>query len=437
MRPNPFAAAVLFILFPLCISALASDGEPAGRAVSEDPLEASAAVAELRRMGPEGLELLLEKHAEAIEAYKKTGRRTAGWDRLAAAIDAVAMQKDAYASRLYWHTDLDAARAAAARTGRPLLSLRLLGNLNEEYSCANSRFFRSTLYANAAVSRYMRENFVLHWRSVRPAPKVTVDFGDGRKIERTLTGNSIHYVLDPEGRVIDALPGLNAPDRFFSFLSASAALHGSISSDKDPDMRAESLRQFRVTGYRQLTRKIDRTARRLGLEFDVTAEPSREFEEMPPALLASEVAVTKSMIEISLLRDMTPDVIRYGSDQIDLRQWRKIAAETRVRSDLDAASVAFIRRQTARNGLTEQQFARLIGNLGEYIAVDTARNEFLLRPILLVWLTKDPDADIEKLNERIYAELFLTPGEDRWLGLYAPDLYTALEGSGVTDGRDR
>jgi hypothetical protein len=64
------------------------------------------------------------------------------------------------------------------------------------------------------VSQLLREHFVLHWQSVRPVPKLTIDFGDGRKMERTLTGNSIHYVMDSDGRVIDALPGMYGPGAF-------------------------------------------------------------------------------------------------------------------------------------------------------------------------------------------------------------------------------
>jgi hypothetical protein len=115
---------------------------------------------------------------------------------------------------LFWYTDLDQAKAAAKREGKPILSLRLLGKLTDEYSCANSRFFRTTLYSNAEISKALGERFILHWKSVRPAPKVTIDFGDGRKLERTLTGNSIHYVLDGDGQVIDALPGLYGPTAF-------------------------------------------------------------------------------------------------------------------------------------------------------------------------------------------------------------------------------
>jgi hypothetical protein len=47
---------------------------------------------------------------------------------------------------------------------------------------------------------------------------VTIDFGDGRKLEQTLTGNSIHYVLDSDGRPIDAIPGLYSPQVFLENL---------------------------------------------------------------------------------------------------------------------------------------------------------------------------------------------------------------------------
>ena len=127
------------------------------------------------------------------------------------ALEQLCQQRDCHASRLYWYTDLEKAKAAAKTTGKPILSLRLLGNLNEELSCANSRFFRVALYPNAAISQTLRDRFILHWSSERPVPKLTLDFGDGRKLERTVTGNSIHYVLDSNGNPIEAIPGLYTP----------------------------------------------------------------------------------------------------------------------------------------------------------------------------------------------------------------------------------
>ena len=134
-------------------------------------------------------------------------------------LDRLCGQFHAHTALLYWFTDLRAAQAEARRTRRPILSLRLLGRLDEELSCANSRFFRRLLYPDARINRLLRERFVLHWQSVRPVPIVTIDFGDGRRVRRTLTGNSLHLILDANGNVLDALPGLVSPDVFHRLLT--------------------------------------------------------------------------------------------------------------------------------------------------------------------------------------------------------------------------
>ena len=174
--------------------------QPVQAAMPGTPTE----VATLRQEGPAALDRLLALR----------GKPGVDQGRLRRMIDAVARQKDAHASGLYWHTDLEAAKTAARAQGKPILSLRLLGNLDESLSCANSRLFRTTLYANSRVSRYLRDRYVLHWRSVRPAARVTIDFGDGRTLTTTLTGNSLHYVLDPSGRPVDVLAGLYGAGRF-------------------------------------------------------------------------------------------------------------------------------------------------------------------------------------------------------------------------------
>ena len=81
----------------------------------------------------------------------------------------------------------------------------------------------------------LRDEFVLHWQSVRPVPKVTIDFGDGRKLERTLTGNSIHYVLDSDGRPIDALPGLYGPQAFLRGLENARSVVFAVKDLSEPD----------------------------------------------------------------------------------------------------------------------------------------------------------------------------------------------------------
>ena len=199
------------------------DRTPLVMAIDIDPADR---ILTLRNQGPTGLEALLESNA-ALIAGMRGGLRPLDDPQVTALrtqIDQVARQRDAYASGLYWYTDLTAAKAEAARSHRHILSLRLLGNLDEEYSCANSRFFRTALYANTAVATHLRAHYVLHWQSVRPAPLVTIDMGDGRRIKRTITGNSIHYVLDADGSVLDALPGLYGPAAFLAALARSEPL---------------------------------------------------------------------------------------------------------------------------------------------------------------------------------------------------------------------
>ena len=80
------------------------------------------------------------------------------------------------------------------------------------------------LLSDANVSRFLEQNFVLYWNTVRPAPKVTIDFGNGHTLERTLKGNTIFYVLRPDGRVVDAVPGVYLPDAFQAQLTESLEL---------------------------------------------------------------------------------------------------------------------------------------------------------------------------------------------------------------------
>jgi hypothetical protein len=192
--------------------------------LSDDSELRRAAVARLRASGPDALrrltrkrdQFLLEHALHAVAPSRAdSDTKLKRWNEL---IDEVGGQRYCSVSRLYWHTDMDQAQSEAQRAGKPILSLRLLGNLTDEFSCANSRFFRTTLYANADISRYLREHFVLHWQSVRPVPRITIDFGDGRKLERTITGNSIHYLLHSDGQPIDALPGLYGPASFLQWL---------------------------------------------------------------------------------------------------------------------------------------------------------------------------------------------------------------------------
>lgn len=400
----------------------------ADQAITGTPDESAEAIRQLRGLGPDGLNGLLTTYAAEIAEFRDSGRETEKWRKISAAIDAVAMQKDAYASGLYWYTDLDAAKKAAGQQNKPILTLRLLGNLNEEFSCANSRLFRSLLYSNTEISKYLREKYILHWRSVRPAPRITIDFGDGRKIERTITGNSIHYILDDDGRIIEALPGLYSPKAFMIYLTQAKLVNDSL------DGRPKAEQDIAVMRYRKLS--FDRIkAKRDSLiklaEVKLTPEDPKSVDVLG-AYGAAPVATAKMVVtgEINLLRFY--DTFQAYEPRVDFSEWQRLADLYSPAPELDAASTSFVRKQTSKSGLTETEFDKMYARLRSFVGLDTTRNDFLYHTQLYSWLNSEQTVDLEAFNSRVYAEIFKTPDTDKWLGLYSTDVYAALDGNGIT-----
>lgn len=423
-------------------------------------------VESLREAGTAGLE-------KALAAYDRVRLGAAKpqpgeLQRLSAEIDRIAAQRHATISRLYWYTDLDEAKRAAKQAGKPILSLRMLGKLTDEFSCANSRFFRTALYANEKVSKTMRENFVLHWQSVRPVPKVTIDFGDGRVLQRTVTGNSAHYVLDAAGEPLDVLPGLYSPKEFQAWLDRTLALTAVY---RDTDELGNAVEQskrsiLRNYHFKRLAairengkRDIKQVAPHLLGYGDHDAEYGGYGGEFGgygsesaggdlngllnvSAIEASTRAYSKAGPELPVLEAI--QVSPQQTDRIVTKKlWRRLAELYRDDVQLDERSVAVMRQDNptafqagalaATKYIAEDPLLQVVQQFEESIALDTVRNEYLLHRQLHSWFTESTVAlDYDTLNERVYAELFLTPSSDPWLGLVPANTYTALQNDGLS-----
>ena len=455
MPRHLFPRPLLAMVVALSISGTALAGPPlaadsrnrrsteslARRAMNANKEESANAIGELRSMGPEGLSAFLEANSAEIESalskFSESSNQSisAKSNPVLAALDSICQQKDCSASRLYWYTDLDQAKSAARTSGKPILSLRLLGRLDEDLSCANSRLFRITLYANEQVSKLLRERFVLHWQSVRPVPKLTIDFGDGRKMQRTLTGNSIHYVLDSEGRVIDALPGMYGPGAFLRELvriSSSAATLGAFRTDEE---RTAALRRYHESRLNELENEWLNDVKRAGLRL----APSREIPKAPSAgssppsaQTAAPAAVSKAMmVERPVLRGMSdnPKLLdSIGSDA----GWSMIAALHVADATLDQATRALMLFKD--RSLAGAALQSAVTALERAVAEDTVRNEYVFRARIHGWLARGAVAsDVASLNEKVYAELFLTPSWDAWLGLRPAAAYSGIDNDGVRE----
>jgi hypothetical protein len=437
----------------------------AREAVSADPAVAAAAIAALREEGPRGLATLVQANGSLLDTHAAGVLGgglgdNAAWERLRVAMDGVGKQHDCYASRLYWFTDLDKARKEAQATGKPILSLRLLGNLDEDLSCANSRFFRTTLYANTEVANYLRQHFVLHWKSVRPVPKVTIDFGDGRKLQRTITGNSIHYVLDSSGQIVDALPGLYGAKAFMAGLHKAEEAARQVAGFPSVQKHA-ALRDYHQARLAALDADWKRDLGRIGLpvvSLLVSDESLRSLAPNaapppPSAQTAAMLTFSKSAIEAPLLRGgkrgAATDILSQPVQlSLDDRLMSRIALLHTESPSLDASARALLRakgpnamdamRITASKSRVEDPMLRAFQNLELTIAEDTIRNEYVFHSKIHQWLADEhANKELEPFNSRVYAQLFLTPDSDPYLGLVTPGTCSAIDNDGRLQAANR
>jgi hypothetical protein len=390
-----------------------TDAPAAARALSTHSWQSDPAIAELRAAGQPGVDALVAASSKLTTPEDVARFRTA--------LDRVCKQRDCYASHLYWYTDLTHAKAAARATGRPILSLRLLGQLDDELSCANSRFFRTTLYANAKIAKTLRENFVLHWSSERPVPKVTVDFGDGRKICSTVTGNSAHYLLDAGGNPLDVVPGLYSPDAFLAQLGNLQALYARYAR-LDRARRDDYIREYHVDQMLTAMRVRDVELQNLG-KARVTPLPVMPVKAVR-ASKAAPVAQTKMVLEVPILADLGQPI-----ETIADSDWKAISASHAAGVRFDAASLALMKEKASSFQ------PAMLARLQRTVAEDTLRNEYDLHLRIHQWYANGRrptrSTTLESLNKRVYAELFLTPAADPWLGLKTDDAFSAISGGGV------
>lgn len=374
----------------------------AARAAPSDP----AAVKTLRAAGYAGVDALASVHRAKPDEMQAAQVD----DAVKRAFDAVCGQRHGWWSRLYWHESIEPALEAAGRERKPILSVRMLGRLDEDLCCANSRFFRTILYADAEISKTLREKFVLHWASVRPVPKLTVDFGDGRKLERTITGNAAHLVLDAAARPVDCIPGLYGPGAFKKRLAWAESTAREVDPCPAHDARQETL----------------------FIEWAKDAEAIGLGPSSKEAAKAASKGGVAAGVEI-LNRAMSDDA------------WKKLSQRHFEETHIDARARRLMREGLPGRGGDDPGFAmtkrvvedplmRVLRPLQQSLAEDGVRNEYdLHRRVHEKFADGRAERDAQAFTDWVYTELFHMPPGDPFLGLAPVDAFTAITGGGEND----
>ena len=105
-------------------------------------------------------------------------------------------------------------------------------------------------------------------------------------------------------------------------------------------------------------------------------------------------------------------------------------------ADLDQRSIALIKRQNPvaverGNGAPAAQVSGVDGTRHSSQRIHVA-----LKAVHVADERSGVAHNVEKLNEKVYASLFLTPNSDPWLGLFSADVYTALDNGGIVKVRN-
>jgi len=179
----------------------------------------------------------------------------------------------------------------------------------------------------------------------------------------------------------------------------------------------------------------------------VVALPSKEH---PTALKAAVRSASKYVTEVALVAPfaLNGEILNAQDENF----WRAVADRHLGAAVLDESSRALVSRDLPQStaaqtvatapaagklsiskGRVEDPLLRVVMNFQQSMALDTVKNEYTLHRQIHDWFAAgQASGDVDALNERVYAELFLTPSSDPWLGLAPGDVYMALDHGGLT-----
>lgn len=145
------------------------------------------------------------------------------------------------------------------------------------------------LFADPTVQDFVREHFVAAWESVRAVPIVTIDFGNGHTLQRTLNGNVATYVCAPDGLVIDVIPGLCDAPTYLKCLNDALELYARTKADSGAlaTWHANELAIARDAASRIVT-DLGPTALRLDVSKAVVEDPLKIAMRRDKELVAED-----------------------------------------------------------------------------------------------------------------------------------------------------
>ncbi len=149
-------------------------------------------------------------------------------------------------------------------------------------------------FSHPDFARFVAEHFEPTWESVRDVPQVTIDFGGGNVVRRTLHGNIATYICLADGTVVDVIAGVYDRRAYRGRLQVAAGFATEIAA-LPRGYRVAEIRRYHASQLARL--ENSRGAGRVDARKRVLEVPLEELMAKRPALATG---VTKLRIEDSV-----------------------------------------------------------------------------------------------------------------------------------------
>ncbi len=162
------------------------------------------------------------------------------------------------------------------------------------------------LFSNDSVAACLNDQFECSWESVRPVVRCEIDFGDGRKLTRTLNGNVAIYLCTHRGEVFDVIPGLIEPEALLARLKVAVGFDAALAA-LPASARAEAVRRYHqaLEGHEGAS---DAELKRIAESVRRIPDMSKRMIEQP---IKDALKAAARLIEAPTVRDASKHVVEF------------------------------------------------------------------------------------------------------------------------------
>jgi hypothetical protein len=260
------------------------------------------------------------------------------------------------------------------------------------------------LLSDPATAKFISREFVASWECVRPVPKVTIDFGNGKILKRTLQGNTVIYLCLSDGRVIDALPGIYTPQAFkLEAAKALALIHPLEQPAADVDINSAAAAWHK----QQVSDAILSEKRRITFSKALVESPLLKAlgiapRPVTPTPVTSPTAAGNSNASVVPAMDLASAFASVSARLEDMSHFASTAAQTRKQ--------VFPTNQPGN--LSPEELGKMA------VELDTTNNLRMVRPAVHMLLAQSARLPLpNEVRDTIYKKILQVPIDEPTLGL--------------------